>query len=150
MNYFKLFIVEDDPFYGELLKRHLQLNPDNEVILYSNGKDCLDNLHLNPDLISLDYRLPDMSGDEVMRKVHIDYPDLPIAHFTRVLGFDNDNRIAVAEILHPNEYSNPTYRWVMKDNFLEAWQIPEKRNGYPLRVSDEVYNWFMVISPPVY
>ena len=78
MNYFKLFIVEDDPFYGELLKRHLQLNPDNEVILYSNGKDCLDNLHLNPDLVSLDYRLPDMSGDEVMRKVHIDYPDLPI------------------------------------------------------------------------
>ena len=78
MNYFKLFIVEDDPFYGELLKRHLQLNPDNEVILYSNGKDCLDNLHLNPDLISLDYRLPDMSGDEVMRKAHIDYPDLPI------------------------------------------------------------------------
>lgn len=78
------------------------------------------------------------------------YPDLPIAHFTRVLGFDDGNKVAVAEILHPNEYLNPTYRWVLKDNFLEAWQNPEKRNGYPLRVSDEVYNWFMVISPPVY
>ena len=78
MNYFKLFIVEDDPFYGELLKRHLLLNPDNDVFLYKDGKECLDNLHLNPDLISLDYRLPDMSGYEVMKKAHMDYPDLPI------------------------------------------------------------------------
>ncbi|NQU34721.1 MAG: sigma-54-dependent Fis family transcriptional regulator [Bacteroidetes bacterium] len=78
MNYFKLFIVEDDPFYGELLKRHLLLNPDNDVFLFKDGKECLDNLHLNPDLISLDYRLPDLSGYEVMKKVHMDYPDLPI------------------------------------------------------------------------
>lgn len=78
MNCFKLFIVEDDPFYGELLKRHLQLNPDNEVFLFKNGKECIDNLHLNPDLISLDYRLPDLSGREVMKKVHIDFPNLPV------------------------------------------------------------------------
>lgn len=78
MSYFKLFVVEDDLFYGELLKRHLQLNPDNDVFLFSNGKECLDNLHLHPDFISLDYRLPDISGFEVMKKVHIDYPDLPI------------------------------------------------------------------------
>ncbi len=78
MNYFKLFIVEDDPFYGELLKRHLQLNPDNDVFLFTNGKECLENLHLKPDLISLDYRLPDLSGHEVMKKVHVDFPDLPI------------------------------------------------------------------------
>ena len=78
MNHFKLFIVEDDPFYGELLKRHLQLNPDNEVFLFKKGKECLENLHLNPDLISLDYRLPDVTGDEVMRKVHLEYPGIPV------------------------------------------------------------------------
>jgi len=78
MSYFKLFVVEDDPFYGELLKRHLQLNPDNDVFLFTNGKDCLSNLYLQPDFISLDYRLPDISGFEVMKKVHIEYPDLPV------------------------------------------------------------------------
>ncbi len=78
MSYFKLFVVEDDPFYGELLKRHLQLNPDNDVFLFLNGKDCLSNLYLQPDFISLDYRLPDISGFEVMKKVHIEYPDLPV------------------------------------------------------------------------
>ncbi len=78
MSYFKMFVVEDDPFYGELMKRHLQLNPDNDVFLFTNGKDCLANLYLQPDFISLDYRLPDISGFEVMKKVHIEYPDLPI------------------------------------------------------------------------
>lgn len=78
MNYFRIFVVEDDLFYGELLKRHLALNPDNEVHHFSNAMECLKNMHLHPDMISLDYRLPDMMGDVVMRKIHIDYPNLPI------------------------------------------------------------------------
>jgi len=78
MSSFKIFIVEDDRFYGELLKRHLQLNPENEVYLYQNGKDCLANLYRMPDMISLDYRLPDFSGDSILKKVHADYPDLPV------------------------------------------------------------------------
>ncbi|VAW30705.1 hypothetical protein MNBD_BACTEROID07-364, partial [hydrothermal vent metagenome] len=36
----KIFVVEDDLFYGELLKRHLALNPDNEVYLFKTGKEC--------------------------------------------------------------------------------------------------------------
>lgn len=78
MNRLKIFIVEDDLFYGELLKRHLSLNPDNEVYLYKTGNECLANMHLKPDLISLDYGLPDISGLEVMDKIKADYPDLPI------------------------------------------------------------------------
>ncbi len=78
MSYFKLFIVEDDAFYGKLLQRHLHLNPDNDVLLYENGKDCLNNIHKQPDLILLDYGLPDISGYEVMKKIHIEYPNLPI------------------------------------------------------------------------
>lgn len=75
-------------------------------------------------------------------------PDLPIAHFTRVLGFKKGVKVAVAEILHPNQYTNTTYRWVLKENFLNAWQDPENNTGYRLRNAEEVNNWFMVISPP--
>ena len=74
----KIFVVEDDLFYGELLKRHLSLNPDNEVYLFKTGKDCLDHLYQKPDVISLDYGLPDMPGDRVMKKIKEDYPDLPV------------------------------------------------------------------------
>lgn len=74
----KIFVVEDDLFYGELLKRHLALNPDNEVRLFKTGKECLDKLYLKPDVVSLDYGLPDVSGDKILKKIKEDYPELPV------------------------------------------------------------------------
>jgi DNA-binding NtrC family response regulator len=78
MNDFKIFVVEDDPLYGEMLKYHLSLNPDNEVIKYETGTDCLKNLHKSPSLISLDYSLPDMSGFDVIKKVREYNSEIPI------------------------------------------------------------------------
>jgi DNA-binding NtrC family response regulator len=78
MSPFKIFIVEDDPLYGEMLKYHLSLNPDNEVVKFETGAECLKNLYKNPSLISLDYSLPDMSGFEVIKKVKEFNADIPI------------------------------------------------------------------------
>ncbi|MCD4731429.1 MAG: sigma-54 dependent transcriptional regulator [Bacteroidales bacterium] len=78
MNSFKIFIVEDDPLYGEMLKYHLSLNPDNEVVKFETGEECLKNLYQAPSLISLDYSLPDMSGFEVIKKVQEYNQDIPI------------------------------------------------------------------------
>ncbi len=78
MNSFKIFIVEDDPLYGEMLKYHLSLNPDNEVVKFETGSACLKNLHQNPSLISLDYSLPDISGFEVIKKVKEYNSDIPV------------------------------------------------------------------------
>ncbi|HPE55242.1 MAG TPA: sigma-54 dependent transcriptional regulator [Bacteroidales bacterium] len=78
MNSFKIFIVEDDPLYGEMLKYHLSLNPDNEVIKFETGSACLKNLHQNPSLISLDYSLPDISGFDVIKKVKEYNSDIPV------------------------------------------------------------------------
>jgi DNA-binding NtrC family response regulator len=78
MNAFKIFVVEDDPLYGEMLKYHLSLNPDNEVVKFETGTECIKNLHLTPALISLDYSLPDMSGFEVIRKVREFNADIPV------------------------------------------------------------------------
>lgn len=79
MESLKVFIVEDDKLYGEMLRYHLALNPDNEVLLFSTGKECIDNLYQDPDFISLDYSLPDTSGLEVMQKIHAYNPKLPVA-----------------------------------------------------------------------
>jgi len=74
----KIFLVDDDLFFGEILKYHLQLNPDDEVFLYSTAKDCLAELFKNPDIICIDFGLPDMKGDELFRKIKNSRPDLPI------------------------------------------------------------------------
>jgi two-component system response regulator AtoC len=78
MNAFRIFIVEDDPWYGEILDYHLSLNPDNSVTLFRNGYDCLKALSAVPDLITIDYGLPDMTGQELFRKIRERYPDIPV------------------------------------------------------------------------
>ncbi|KIC62186.1 sigma-54-dependent transcriptional regulator [Chryseobacterium taiwanense] len=74
----KIFLVDDDPFFGEMLKYHLQLNPDYDVFLYNTAKDCLSELYHNPDLICIDFGLPDIQGDELFKQIKNVYPDLPI------------------------------------------------------------------------
>lgn len=65
----RIFIVEDDPMYQRLVKYVMELNPDHEVHIYPSGKECLKNLRLQPHIISLDFTLPDMTGEEVLQKI---------------------------------------------------------------------------------
>jgi DNA-binding NtrC family response regulator len=65
----RIFVVEDDPTYTKFLNYVLSLNPDFEVEVFNTGKQCLDNLHKKPLAIVLDYSLPDISGEEVLRRV---------------------------------------------------------------------------------
>ena len=66
---FKIFVVEDDEWYNRLLVHTLSLNPDYEIQSFTTGKDCLANLYQEPDIITLDYRLPDMKGLEVLKQI---------------------------------------------------------------------------------
>lgn len=68
-NNFRIFVVEDDTWYRNFLVYTLQLNPDYEVLAYENAKECLSNLHLKPDLVTIDYSLPGMNGAELIRKL---------------------------------------------------------------------------------
>ena len=65
----KIFVVEDDPAYTKFLKYVLGLNPDYEVEFFTNGKECLNSLHKNPAIITLDYSLPDMPGEKVLSQI---------------------------------------------------------------------------------
>jgi DNA-binding NtrC family response regulator len=65
----KIFVVEDDPTYTKFLKYVFGLNPDYEPVYFTNGKDLIKALHEKPDLISLDYSLPDLSGDEILKAI---------------------------------------------------------------------------------
>ena len=74
-NPFRVFIVEDDPFYGEILANVVSKNPEWAISRFSSGRECLLNLHLEPDLISLDHSLPDGSGDDFLSEIKANSPD---------------------------------------------------------------------------
>jgi DNA-binding NtrC family response regulator len=75
---FKIFVVEDSEWYNKLLVYTLSLNPDYEVKSFYNGKDFLNSLHESPDIITLDYRLPDMTGLEVLKRIRQENSDVQV------------------------------------------------------------------------
>jgi len=74
----RIFIVEDDLLFAKTIRYILTLNPDHEVRVFKTGKECLNNLHLNPHIVSLDYSLPDMTGDEVLKRIKAHNPDIGV------------------------------------------------------------------------
>ncbi len=58
-----IFIVDDDKFFGEMLKEHLLKKSGRNISVFKTGEDCLDNLHENPNLIILDYNLDSINRD---------------------------------------------------------------------------------------
>ncbi len=65
----RIFVVEDDPMYQRMVKYTMELNPDHEVHVFGTGEDCLNKLHLNPAIISLDYTLPDINGEDMLKAI---------------------------------------------------------------------------------
>jgi two-component system, NtrC family, response regulator AtoC len=85
---FRIFIVEDDIWYGEVLEYLLKLNPEYEVEKFTTGQECLDNLHRQPAVITLDYSLNDMNGQEVLKRIKATNPNI---HVVMVSGQDDVN-----------------------------------------------------------
>lgn len=78
MEPYKIFIVEDDPWYGEILEYHLSLNEDYVITRFTTGKECLANLHKKPDLITIDFSLPDFTGDKLYEKIRQTDDSIPV------------------------------------------------------------------------
>lgn len=96
---FKIFVVEDDDWYNRLLVHNLSLNPDYEIISFSNGNDCIKSLNQNPDLVTLDYRLPDMKGLDVLKKIKELNEDIQV-----ILISEQDEIEVVVELLKYGAY----------------------------------------------
>jgi len=77
-NPFRIFIVEDDKWYGELLHHHLSLNPEYEIEIFVSGNDLIKNLYKKPSVITLDYSLPDIKGASLLKRIKEHHPDIPV------------------------------------------------------------------------
>ncbi len=101
-----VFIVEDDPIYLRLVKYVFELNPDYKIHIFQTGKACLDNLHLKPAIISLDFSLPDMKGDEVLKKIKNYDKNIGVI----ILSGQQDIEVAVKLL------RNGAYDYIVKNN----------------------------------
>jgi len=75
---YKIFIVEDDPWYGQILMHHLSLNPDYEVQLFEKGRELLSNLYKKPNLVCMDFGLPDIKGETLLKEIKTRNSEIPV------------------------------------------------------------------------
>ncbi|MFT2007767.1 sigma-54-dependent transcriptional regulator [Pontibacter sp. 13R65] len=102
---FKIFILDDDIWYSDLLEYHLSLNPDYEIRKFHAAKDCLAALHERPDALTLDYSLPDKNGSEVLKRIKEQSPD------TQVVVISGQEDVATAVDL----LKKGAYDYIVKD-----------------------------------
>lgn len=77
-NSLKIFILEDDTWYGTMLQHYLSLNPDYDVKRFESSREFFERLHEKPDVVTLDYSMPDMDGSEVLKKIREVHPDIQV------------------------------------------------------------------------
>lgn len=123
---FKIFVVEDDEWYRRLLVHNLSMNPDYDIESFAGGRECLDNLHKKPDVITLDYRLPDMKGLEVLKSIKAHDEEIQV-----VLISGQDDIEVVVELLKYGAYDYIVKSNDIRDRLLNT--LNNIRNGEKLK-----------------
>jgi two-component system response regulator AtoC len=122
----KIFVVEDSEWYNRLLVHTLSLNPDNEIKSFFNGKEFLSCLFEAPDIITLDYRLPDMTGLDLLKMIREENIDTQV-----ILISEQGDIDTVVNLLKLGAYDYITKSDDIKDRLLNT--VKNIRDGIGLK-----------------
>jgi len=128
---FQVFVVEDNDWYNQLLVHTLSLNPDYVVHSFRNGGDCLDNLDREPDVITLDYRLPDMTGIDVLRRIKNLNPDIQV-----IMISEQSEINVVVELLKEGAYDYIIKTNDIRERLLNTVQNVRNNLGLKKEISE--------------
>ena len=113
----KIFVVEDNEWYNKLLVYTLSLIPDYQVKSFFNARDFLNSLHESPDIVTLDYRLPDISGLEVLKRIRQENSEIQV-----ILISEQEDIDLVVTLLKEGAYDYITKSPDIKDRLLNTIQ----------------------------
>ncbi len=126
----KIFVVEDNEWYNKLLVYTLSLNPDYEVKSFFNARDFLNCLGESPDVVTLDYRLPDLSGLEVLKRIRQENNDVQV-----ILISEQEDTDMVVTLLKLGAYDYITKSTDIKERLLNTIQNLRKDIGLKMEIS---------------
>ena len=108
MKPFLIFLVDDDPIYLKMMEETLidkkyLFRYNYEIKTFQAGELCLDNLHLRPDIVILDYQLDTKyydanNGLEILKKINsVEYS---VNLYTKVIMLSSQDKLQIADALH--------------------------------------------------
>ena len=125
----RIYIVDDDPFWIELLKEILEGLGYKNVHGFESGQDCLNNISLQPDIIFLDYQMGETDGLTVLKTVKEFNADICVIFTTG----KEDINVAVNAMRHGSfDYLLKTN--VTKKEVLEILKKVAASNVQPERI----------------
>ncbi|MDD3944691.1 MAG: response regulator [Dysgonamonadaceae bacterium] len=103
-NKIKLFLVDDDVVFLRLLEIQFLDHGNFEIVTYTSGELCIDNLSHNPDVIILDYlfdhfRKKAMNGIQTLDKIKAYDPEIPV-----IILSEQDKIDVAVECMHHDAY----------------------------------------------
>lgn len=82
----KIFIVEDEPFFANLINYDLESKNYTDIKVFFTGEECVKALKENPRVVILDHQLPGMSGMDVLKKIKAFDPKIHVIFLTSQTG----------------------------------------------------------------
>lgn len=78
-----IFLVDDEPIQNEMLKDFLNERFLYEIKIFDNGEQALQNMHLQPEIIVLDYHLnahrkDAKNGVEILKHIKDGFPEVQV------------------------------------------------------------------------
>jgi DNA-binding NtrC family response regulator len=131
----KIFIVEDEPFFANLINYDLEANYYDGIKVFFNGEEAIENLTLNPRVVILDHRLPGMSGLDVLKKIKAYNPDIHVIFLSGQTGADvaiSAFKMGAHDFIVKNETAFDEVRALLKKIFSQPDEDePIKVKNYP-------------------
>ncbi|WP_127579494.1 response regulator transcription factor [Paenibacillus koleovorans] len=96
----RVLVVDDHPLMAEATKQLLEQIDDIEVVdVVHNGRSCMAAADKHkPDMVFLDYQLPDLVGTDVTRQLKAKFPDTHVIIFTGVDVSDMVNHLLELQV----------------------------------------------------
>ncbi len=127
---FTIYVIEDNEWYNKLLVHTLSLNPDYIVKGFHTAKEFLKNIDNVPDVVTLDYRLPDMNGAEVLQKIKAINSDIEV-----IIISEQDNISTAVELLKQGAYDYIVKEKDIRDRLLSTVNNVSKSAKLKTRIS---------------
>jgi len=108
---YNIILVDDDFIFLEMLKESLTDNLDYNIVAFQSGEECINHMHLNPDVIVLDYYLNSdnpkaKNGLDILKEIHSINPQAKVI----ILSGQEDGNL-VYDFVRENATN-----YVVKDN----------------------------------